>query len=256
MTIALTPEEEQRAARPHLAAAQGPIRSAGGLFRAATPGGATPLGVPQASAEESVIAAVRMAYRVADAQMQRSARLADRLRKAGDSAAGEPSERKAVEALERLTVRSLTDALGRLETLAMEPENPLKRLMAVLHQLLGSLLGVAPADGYADVPSETAAASTVQRAPSNVRIFLKGDERRAVAVRRCEIARGPVPETALAFISVDSPDGGRLEGAFSRSEDGEARLTIATRADAPSGCWRAPVCRDDGEQTGVIEIEL
>ena len=46
-------------------------------------------GVPLTTAEDTVVAAVRLAYKVADAQIEHSMRLAQRLRTAGDRQAGE-----------------------------------------------------------------------------------------------------------------------------------------------------------------------
>src|SRR6266699_1752243 len=57
-------------------------------------------GIPLSSTESAVVAAVRMAYRVAEVQIDRSARLAQRLREAGDQATGPNSDQRALDATE------------------------------------------------------------------------------------------------------------------------------------------------------------
>ncbi len=89
---------EARWLRPQLERSK-PIRTAGGFYRTAEGGRPGLGGVPLTAAEDSVVAAVRMAYNVAEAQIERSARLARRLREAGDRAIGARSDRKAVDAV-------------------------------------------------------------------------------------------------------------------------------------------------------------
>src|SRR6266700_4098434 len=71
----------------------GPIRVVQGIYRSAEKG-------PDGSGitEDAVVAAVRMAYKVAQESIARSTRLSQRLRKAGDRAAGPRSTRKAADA--------------------------------------------------------------------------------------------------------------------------------------------------------------
>ena len=71
--------------------------------------------MPLIAAEDAVVAAVRLAYQVAETQIERSARLARRLRKAGDRAVGARSDRKAVDATEQMIVRAMMGALTWLE---------------------------------------------------------------------------------------------------------------------------------------------
>ena len=110
MSAARTPVQPW--ARPPLARDR-PVRTAGGLFRTAqgtSAGINTGLGgVPLIATEDAVVAAVRLAYKVADAQIDRSARLAQRLREAGDRAVGARSDRKAIDATEQQPVVSSPD---------------------------------------------------------------------------------------------------------------------------------------------------
>ena len=153
MSFDVAPEQEKLWARPQLEDA-GPIRNASGFFRTAEGDGSALGGVPLVAAEDAVVAAVRMAYKVADAQLQRSARLAERLRKAGDRAVGEGSERKALDASEQLVFRAMMSGVEWLEAAAAERKSPLKRLMTAQYMLMGSMLGLGPADKFASVPFE------------------------------------------------------------------------------------------------------
>lgn len=256
MTFALTPDEEKLAARPHLASATGPLRHTSGLFRGADGSSPAASGVVSRTAtEDAVVAAVRMAYKVADAQVQRSASLAGRLRRVGD-AAPEGVRAHAADAFDHLTFRSVMDKVGWLEGLATEADGPLQRLIAAKRELIGALLSAAPPAGQDPAATTEKRREAGATAAPAARIFLKGEERRAVSLTRLEIARGAHVEVPLAFYPVEAAAGGRLEGAFSRTADGAATLIVATRLSAPAGRWRAAVCKEDGEQVGLIEIEL
>lgn len=255
MTIALTPDDEKLAARPHLASTAGPVRNASGLFRAADGSGPAALGsVSRTAAEDAVVAAVRMAYKVADAQVQRSARLAERLHRAG-GAAPEGARAQAPGAFDHLTSRSLMEKVGWLEGLATEANGPLQRLIAAQYELIGALFGAASPVQREPSPTKEKGREPGAKTTPAVRIFLEGEEKRAVSLGRCEVARGALSEIPLAFYPVEAPGGDRLEGAFSRTAN-VATLTVATSLRAPAGRWRAAVCKKDGEQIGVIEIEI
>lgn len=269
MTFEMTPDQEKRWARP-LLEETGPVRSAGGFFRTAEGNSMNLGGVPLVAAEDAVVAAVRMAYKVADTQVQRSARLAERLRKAGDRAVGERSDRKAVDASEQLLFRAMMSALAWLEAAAAERDSPIKRAMAAQYRLIGSLLGVTPPDSAASRATNSSppergahaeASGAVETVGSyiplrRVRVFLRGEIKRPVVVRRCEVASVARFETALHFYKVERVEGAPLEAAFAIDDDGKATLTIATDRSAPSGAWKAAICSEDGEQIGLIEIEL
>ena len=105
-------------------------------------------GVPLDSVESAVTAAVRMGYKVAAAQIERTARIARRFRDAGDQAAGarrdqgESSERKALDASEQLIFKALMAGLGWLEGVAADNGNPVRRIAAAQFQMLGAMLGL------------------------------------------------------------------------------------------------------------------
>jgi len=139
--------------RPPLDRTQ-PIRSAGGLYRTSDDGQTGIGGVPLNAAEDAVVAAVRMAYKVAAAQIDRSTRLARRLRDAGDRAAGPHSDRKAIDATEQLIFKAVMSALTWLERSAGEPD-PIKRMMIAQYRLAGSILGLTAWPGSVP-PGETA----------------------------------------------------------------------------------------------------
>ena len=169
----------------------GPIRSAGGVYRTAETGGESLGGVPLVTAEDAAVAAVRMAYRVAETQIARSGRLADRLRDAGDRAVGEQSDRKALDATERLIFRSMMSAAAWLEAGVAEGDTPVRRLMATQYRVIGSMLGltqparrrpsadtapgVAPHAANMAMPPKGAVAGPNSKA-SRVKIVLKSDE--------------------------------------------------------------------------------
>ena len=269
MSFDVTPEQEKLWARPQLEDA-GPIRNAGGFFRTAEGGGSALGGVPLVAAEDAVVAAVRMAYKVADAQLERSARLAERLRKAGDRAVGEGSERKAIDATEQLVFKAMMRAVEWLEA-AAERRSPLKRLMAAQYTLIGSMLGLGPTHRSGSFPFEeqpeatsresASEPSTRDRDPSSIsphriRIFLSGEVKRAVSLRRWEVAGDALSESVIRFYHVEGRGNAPVEALFSMSDDGRGRLTITPSSSAASGRWRAAVCREDGEQIGIVEIEL
>ena len=108
--------------------------------------------VPLTEAEDAIVAAVRMAYGVASAQVERSGRLAQRLREAGDREIGERSDRKAIDATEQLVFRAMMSALGWLEGLAAEGDSPLKRLVLAQYRILGSVLGIDPGEAVQPPP--------------------------------------------------------------------------------------------------------
>ena len=126
--------------------------------------------VPLTEAEDAVVAAVRMAYGVASAQVERSGRLAQRLREAGDRAIGERSDRKAIDATEQLVFRAMMSALAWLEGLAAEGDSPLKRLVLAQYRILGSILGIDPAEAVQPPPEaamgQPEAAAAPRSAPS------------------------------------------------------------------------------------------
>lgn len=263
-----TAPENSRVQRPFrrpALAATGPDRRAGGFYRTADNEDGTLPGVPLTGAEDAVVAAVRLGYKVAAAQIERSARLAKRLRDAGERAAGPDSERQALDATERLLFDSMMAGLAWLEGVAADPSCPLKRLAAAEYRLLGSLFGLTPGEAAAKpahtVPAASkaggeAAARPPQAPVAPLRIVLLGAERRAVRVRAWEIAPDLAPaELPVVFYSTQMIDAPPLEGQVSTATP-PPTLRVTTRQRSPAGPWRAAVCLPDGEQVGIIEIEL
>ena len=143
MTIDVTPEQEKQWGRPPLEQS-GPIRTAGGFFRAPEGRASEHGGLSSGTAEDAVVAAVRVAYKVADAQLQRSARLAERLSRAGGGGADEGADRRGGDAVEQSVRRAMMNGLSRLETAVTERDSPLMRLMIVYCQLVESMLCATP----------------------------------------------------------------------------------------------------------------
>jgi hypothetical protein len=247
MTIDVRPEQRTQWARPHLEET-GPIRTAGGLFSDAGCGSSSPGKAPPAAAEDAVVAVVRMAYRVADDQLKRSVRLAERLGKAGCRAVGECADPKAAPCV---------------DTAAPEC-GPLMRWMIAQCKLIECMVCMTPSGkpGAPEPPppSSDEPAATEPDGPRmslrRIRVFLKGDVKRPVSLRRCEVAGVAFPETPVRFHNVQSSGSAPLEASFAIADDGQAKLTITTNIDAPSGRWKGAVCGEDDEQIGLIEIEL
>lgn len=267
-------ENRKRWSRPSLDRDH-PVRSVGGIYRTSDRGEDGLGGVPLVAAEDAVVAAVRKAYKVAQAQVDRSSRLARRLRTAGDRAAGPHSDRKAVDATEALISRAMMGALTWLEGLSAEGDNPLKRLVLTQYRLLGATIGLTPEMAGILAPSSKssqAAAPGTDKAdasdgptsyasPPKVKVILHG-KARPVSVRYLEIS---VPASSIGSASVlffnksDIKGETALEAKFAMdTQGGNPTLTFAEQKNpAPPGNWRAAICRTGtGEQIGIIEIEM
>lgn len=249
--------------------ATSPTRLAGGFYRTAQGAGNDALGgVPLVSAEAALTAAVRLGYRVAAAQVDRSADWARRLRTAGDQAVGPNSDLHAVDSIERLLFKSMLSGLEWLEGVTAEQGSPLKRLAATEYQWVGSLLGI---DGKPPRPSgHTPTSAPTQHAaaapeppvsppsavPWRLRIKHKGVPR-AVFVSGWDCA--PITSQGdgigLRFVARSRP-AMEIPGSLTTPLDGNpAVLTLTIRKGAPSDTWSAAIC-DEGEQVGTIEIRF
>lgn len=263
-----------------------PIRSPGGFYRTAENDARTLGGVPLTSVEDAATAAIRMAYKVAENQIDRSSRLARRLRDAGDRAVGAPSGRKALDATERLVFKSMMSGLGWLEGLAAESGSPLKRLASTEFRLLGQLLGLLAEDGpaAAGAPSPSAASPASWQPPrdaeptqgnggrqgvpkpsrnaaATLQIKHVGAQKRAVRVVAFELAREPETERRsydLVFYGATPAGGNRvLDGSVLVVPPRRAaRLEVRATGRTHAGRWLAAVCSADGMQIGIVEIEL
>lgn len=248
-----------------------PKRGIGGYYRTAdVPGKAE--GVPLSNANDALVAAVRLAYRVAEAQVDRSTRMAEALRDAGDRVTGGDSPRKAMDATERLVMKTMMSALEWWETSVAEGRCPVKRVAAAEYRMMGQVLGFeTPAprrDDDEGEDGEERAGPRVKEAPAaarKLRIRLEG-QRRPVRVRHWELAPGAI-DPGLEFFHED--------GTSLRAElavgDGSPVLTMhfperggakngrgakEAAAPLPRGTWSAAICSRDGEQLGFIEIAL
>jgi hypothetical protein len=247
-----------------------PERGPGRAFRTADNQKTGLGGVTLASAEDAMVAAVRMAYEVADNQIGRSKRLADRLKGAADRATGndpddgQKSASDAVDAAGRLVNNALLSGMTWFEALMAADDGLAPRLAAAQLRAAKSVLFGAQRDanGGGAERTETPAGPPPRVEPETprVRILLKApmDDRRAVTITRWAV-EAPI-STALSFRLVgtttsDATLGGRLEPPGVN----DARPTLimeSTPAKAPPGRWRAAVCDDDDEQYGIIEIEI
>ena len=246
-----------------------PHRSAGHYFRTAADEGVPRGGIPLNSTEAAVVAAVRMAYKVAETQIDRSGRLAQRLRDAGDKVAGPHSDKRALDATERLIFRGMMTFLGWVESAASERENPLKRLAVAQYRLLGAMLGLTPSEGPKTEdgrPPRRAGARRrgdaeygAQASPRlPVRIRHAGEQRRAVRVDAWQYAGDADPRKTIpvTFYHVERSSRTPLEGTVVIATPRSVTLTLATPLAAPPGRWRAALCDDNDEQVGHIEIVL
>jgi hypothetical protein len=254
--------------RPQLERSR-PVRTAGAFYRTAEGAGPGVGGVPLVAAQDAVVAAVRMAYKVAEAQIDRSARLARRLRDAGDRAVGARSDRKAVDATEQLIFRAMMSALAWLEGTAADPD-PVKRLMTAQYRLAGSILGLTPSEAArtsgrdsataAPRSAEAAAASPPQPPGSNapaapLTIVLKGASKRPVRPQFYQGVNGK-PAGKVLFYSTADIKTDPLPADFIVDDKGRGVLSLDIAGDTLPGVWRGAICDDQSVQIGLIEIEL
>jgi hypothetical protein len=243
-----------------------PNRTLGGLYR--TPdGGGTGLGgrgVPLNAAEDAVVATVRLAYKVADAQVERSARLASRLRQAGDRAVGEQSDRQALDAAESLVLRAMMNGLAWLEGVA-DDKAPIRRMLAAEYRMIGTLLGL----GAAEAPARRSHASQAKQTTHAAQTAAPQDEStgvpriavkhadvsaRYVNVRRLQVDRETINPLTICFHRLGHSASEPFTGTFAIKQS-VATLTVDPPNRAPPGRWRAAVC-DNAEQIGFVEIDI
>lgn len=260
-----TPRPWIRKAAP----ASGPDRRAGGFYRTAERKGTALGGVPLTSAEDAVVAAVRMGYKVAEAQVERSTRLARRLRDAGERAVGPGSERQAVDAAERLVFRTMMGGLTWLEGAAAERDSPLKRILDAQYRMVGSMLGLTPADSATPAtPSGEASSKQPRRdepRPSDpprrhparfLNVRHTSEPHRMVRVVEADIAAVTDARTKVVFYNAARPDLAALKGELILRGRNDTTLEISTNLEAPAGAWRAAICDTKGLQLGFMEIVL
>ena len=267
------------AVRPPLARS-GPNRTAGNLYRAAVDDPHAIGGVPLDSVESTVTAAVRLGYKIASAQIDRSSRIARRFRDAADRAtgvergAGGSSEKETLDATEQLIFKGIMAALGWFEGVASDNSNPLRRIAAAQFQMVGRMLGLTPGtdvpmtdarrrDGHratTDAPARTASPPGPPRSRRRLpRIQhdpkIRAQQRRVVQIQGWDLATEAVGDYEVTFY-FDGPATGTFDGTLNVTRTGQATLTVGTTAEAASGLYKAAVCDDKGLQLGYLEVLL
>jgi hypothetical protein len=251
-----------------------PQRGPGSLFRTDDNKKTGLGGVTLTTVEDATVAAVRMAYDIADAQIERSKRLADRLKGAADRATGndpddgQGSAQDAVDSASRLVNNAMVSGMAWIEALMAADDGLAPRLAAAQLKAVKKVL-LNTRDGCDDSRTETrratsaeATAPTAERrsGPAPVRIVLKDkvEDRRAVTIHRWEL-RGPV-DAELVFRPVEGSATERLHATITcaMAPDQGRPTLVMERMDstAPAGRWRAAVCDKAGEQLGIVEIEI
>jgi hypothetical protein len=232
-------------------------------------------GVTLTTVEDATVAAVRMAYDIADAQIERSKRLADRLKGAADRATGndpddgQASAQDAVDSASRLVNNAMLSGMAWIEALAAADDGLAPRLAAAQLKAVKKVLFNTHDERDDDSRMETrqatrskaaAPAAERQSASTPVKIVLKDkvEDRRAVTIRRWELREGIDAE--LVFRPVEGSATERLYASIKRAmAPDHDRATLVMKpiaATAPAGRWRAAVCDKAGEQLGIVEIEI
>ena len=271
----MTPDEDPTVKRPWTrrpVANTRPNRAFGGLYRTADREvrGETIAGVPLRTAEDTVVAAVRMGYRVVDEQIERSRRVASRLRGAVERG-GNNGAADAADAVEQLVGRALRNSLQFIEDAATDPQNPLRRLATAEFNLVGSLLGLtsqsrerpaqaskgqpeaAPAKASSDNKDRT---ETPPRMRDSIQIrHEQASEPRAVRIVDCDVRVRPGYTGVIKFYHLTHHNGDPITARL-QSLDKSLVLHITVIRDHRSGRWRGAVLDDDRVQLGFIEVEL
>ena len=265
MSATLPPSVPWTRARPTRG---GPKRGAGGMYRTAEGKPPAQGGVPLNTANAAVVAAVRLAYEVAEAQVERSTRLARRLREAGDQQAGPYSDSQALDATERLVMKTLLSGLEWWEGSVAEGRCPVKRLAAAEYRMLGTILGFAAPDGEtkkagtAPDPAPPTPDRAQERKPARTEtalpVVLRGEKknRRRVVVQACDLSSTQDLDTTVFFHCAEHAGEEPIDATLDVDADGTPRLLIEIRPGVPAGRWACAVCDRDGVQVGSIELLL
>lgn len=263
-----TPAGNGRWKRPS-AAVNGPVRNAGGFYRTAEGEGREHGGVPLATANAAVVAAVRLAYQVAEAQIDRSTRLARRLREAGDREVGSRSDEKVLDATEQLVMKTLLSGLEWWESSVAEGRCPVKRLAAAEYQMLGTVLGFETLRGARKASGARASAPTPAApvpsprareaaAHGKLQVVLKGPakNRRRVSVVGWELSATGSFHNKVYFHPAREGAGEPLEADVAVGPERTVQLTIETPPGLQPGHWTCAICDLADVQVGYIEISL
>jgi hypothetical protein len=250
---------------------------AANFYRSAAGKGVAVAGVPLDTVEDAVTAAVRMGYRVAQSQIDRTTRIAQRLKDAGDRAAGPQSDKKALDATEQLVFKALMTGLGWFEGLASDRQNPLKRLATAEFQLLGALFGLHPepandcgeprrpkrgaaAEPAPDTARDHAAGSAASRTssgrPAYPSVRQAGAERRVVKMCGWEIAADVTHGVFKPVFYCADAGGLRITSSLTIRPNEPPVLSLTIPPEAVSGTWKAPICDKRGIQLGFAEFSI
>jgi hypothetical protein len=275
----MNPQPKRRFTRP-LLSRHGPNRAATNFYRVSGDNPDAIGGIALDSVEAAATAAVRLGYRIAEAQIDRTTRIAQRMRAAGDRATGgssdsKRSDRKALDATEELIFKGLMAGLGFLEGAAADRGNPIRRPATAQFQMLGSLLGLMPDQDTArrrrtespvdddDVVVDQTPKGVSQRAPRATRRPPQvkhapragSGGRRAVRVTEWELSSdAPAGHYPLMFYPA-APPATAFPGELGVTRSG-ATLTVKTSAKTRAGRYQAAICADDGLQVGFIELTV
>ena len=247
--------------------ALGPNRRFGGYYRSADReiDGQLFRGVPLQTAEDAVVAAVRMGYRIADAQIERGMRIARDLNDAAKrTGSGDPNQ--AIDDTERLLAKAVLAGLQWVEEAASAPGHPVRRLLAAEYRMVGSMFGLGPDEKGRDEKRREAGA-VEPRAPGSamkarpvLRHLAPEQERRPVkAVLRFELTEElPARAPDLLFRPTASDDAGArtMAGRVERNSEGRAVIYVEATADHGAGVWCAGIYDASGEQIGLVELEF
>lgn len=251
-------DRQGRYQRPTLERSR-PDRHFSGYYRSAEDGAGHGGEAPR-TAEQAVVQAVRIAYQVAEEQIARGARLASRLKSAGDAEVGPDSERVALDSVERLVLKGLMAALGWAEAAMAEPGSPLWRAAAVQYRALGSLLGLgeaasAPAPA-APKPQPRSAAASGAAAP--LRIVFASDVRLALLDLRERLPASLPPGRygKCNFHSAQARAAPPFEADLVVDAAGARTLYLTLRNGLSGGWWAAAVSSADGVFLGTLELRL
>ena len=253
-----------------------PDRSFGGFYRTSDSKlqGKDLRGFPLQTAEDAVVAAVRMGYGVVDTQINRGLDMARRLRGAADRA-GVGDTKSVLDVTEDLLTRGALLGLEMIESATNQPGHPLRRLLTAELRMLGSLFGLRledraaeaggdrakPEGGRRGAPVEERSPAAGRRAPRVRILHKKGSSKRAVTVDRLEIdvpiARGTTQHKLKFHLRVPPAAGQTFDADLTLNGNEPAVLAVVTTDTQTSGRWRAGICTEsDGEQIGVIDISL
>ena len=203
-------------------------------------------GVPLSTAEATMVAAVRMAYDVADAQIAQGQRLARRLQaKGGD---------EAIDAASRMVVKAAMAGLEWMETATGVEEGLFQRFM--------TLFG-ADASDWSTKPKTAEAAAAAPPPPRanlpNVKIVSHDVTKRPVRILVWDLPDGGKRDLTAYFYCPQKLDGTALVALIKLDPVADNRRTLTMKefpSNATPGLWRGAACDAAGEQIGIVEIEI